>query len=251
MQITPQQIAIAAQALNRHTAISDTARRVAQELLSATNRETGTAWPSEEGMAKALGLSDRSIRRAKAELRAHGLLTWFRRGTNRRGRTNVYQLSWDVLVSLGTRIKATLKAARAAATRRLRRPVTFFSKPRETAPRPAVDRTSSVLQSSPDDYSNHKRGKGLLNIASHAGFWKAPGTPQGQVFTDQQLDNGAYARISEALRHLGQSVLAQFYAHPNAEQLQAEAIRAERYSKAKNGSAGLAVIAARLREVTA
>lgn len=239
MHITPQQIAIAAQALNRHTAISDTARRVAQELLSATNRETGTAWPSEEGMAKALGISDRSIRRAKAELRAHGLLTWFRRGTNKRGRTNVYMLAWDVLLSIGARIKATLKAARAAATRRLRRPVTPFLKPRENAPRPAVDRTSGVLQSSPDVFSKHKMGER-----------KVATKPQGQVLTDQQLDNRAYSRISEALRHLGQSVLAQFYAHPQAEQLQADAIKAERY-KPNQGLTGLAVIAACLREVSA
>lgn len=239
MQITPQQIAIAAQALNRHSAISDTARRVAQELLSATNRETGTAWPSEEGMAKALGISDRSIRRAKAELRAHGLLTWFRRGTNRRGRTNVYMLAWDVLLSIGARIKATLKAARAAATRRLRRPVMSFSKPRENPPRPAVDRTSGVLQSSPDVFSKHKMGER-----------KAATKPQGQILTDQQLDNGAYSRISKALQHLGQSVLAQFYAHPDAEQLQAEAIKAERY-KPNQGLTGLALIASRLQGATA
>ena len=234
MHITPRQIAIAAQALNRHTTISDTARRVAQELLSATNRDTGTAWPSEEGMAKALGISDRSIRRAKAELRAHGLLTWQRRGTNRRGRTNVYMLAWDFLLNLGARIKATLEAARAAATRRMRRPVMSFSKPRENAPRPAVDRTSGVLQSSPDDYSNHRMGER-----------KVATKPQGQVLTDQQLDNRAYTRISEALRHLGQSVIAQFYAHPDAEQLQADAIKAERY-KPNKGYTGLAVIAARL-----
>lgn len=239
MQITPQQIAIAAQALNRHTGISDTARRVAQELLSATNRETGTAWPSEVGMAKALGISDRSIRRAKAELRAHGLLTWFRRGTNKRGRTNVYMLVWEKLLSLGARIKATLKAARAAATRRLRHPVMLVSKPREKAPRPAVDRTSGVLQSSPDDFSNHKMGER-----------KVATKPQGQVLTDQQLDNRAYTRISEALRHLGQAALAQFYAHPDAEQLQAKAIKAERYSPAQ-GRTGLAVIAAHLSGATA
>lgn len=240
MPITPQQIAIAAQALNRHTAISDTARRVAQELLSATNRETGTAWPSEEGMAKALGLSDRSIRRAKAELRAHGLLTWFRRGTNKRGRTNVYMLAWEKLLSIGNTIKAKLRAARAAATRRLRRPVMSFLKPRENGPRPAVDRTSGVLQSSPDDFSNHKMGER-----------KAATKPQGQVLTDQQLDTRAQGRVYEALKALGYAALAQFQSHPDAAQLEAEAIKAERYSRTQDGRTGLAVIARYLTGATA
>ncbi len=234
MQITPKQIAIAAQALNRHNAISDTARRVAQELLSATNKETGTAWPSEEGMAKALGLSDRSIRRAKAELRAHGLLTWFRRGTNKRGRTNVYMLAWDVLLSIGARIKATLKTARAVAMRRVRRSVFSVSQTRKTAPCPAVDRTHGVLQSSPDVFSKHKMGER-----------KVATKPQGQVLTDQQLNTKAQARIYDALKALGHAAMTQFFNHPNAAQLEAEAVKAERYSPAQ-GRTGLAIIAGAL-----
>jgi DNA-binding transcriptional MocR family regulator len=239
VQITPKQIAIAAQALNRHTAISDTARRVAQELLSATNKETGTAWPSEEGMAKALGLSDRTIRRAKAELRAHGLLTWFRRGTNKRGRTNVYMLAWDVLLSIGARIKATLKAARNAAMRRVCRPVTNDSKSRENAGRSTVDRTPGVLQYSPKFSFRNGLGEG-----------KTRSKPQGQVLTDQQLDGRAQARIYDALKALGHAALSQFLSHPDAEKIEAEAIKAERYSPAQ-GRTGVATIAVRLHRACA
>ena len=102
-------------ALNRHPDLSATARRVALELLNHINRATGTAWPSEARMAEALSITTRSIRRAKAELAALGLLTWQRRGTSKAGRTNVYRLALAALLSLATRIKAKVKAAATAA----------------------------------------------------------------------------------------------------------------------------------------
>jgi hypothetical protein len=118
-------------------------------------------------------------------------------------------------------------------------------KPSENGPRPIPDRTFCPRIPSMD-VTIHKRG--LLNIASKAGFWKAPGTPQGQALTDQQLDAKAQARVYEALRQLGQAALAQFLDRPDAAQLEAAAIKAERYNK---GSA-LAFLAAQLRhEVTA
>jgi hypothetical protein len=113
-----------------------------------------------------------------------------------------------------------------------------------TGPRPIPDRTFCPRIPS---YVNIPIG-GMLNLASKAGFWRAPGTPQGQALTDRQLDTKAQARVYDALRHLGQTALAQFLARPDAAQLEADAIKAERY----NQGTALAFLAARLRhEVTA
>ena len=241
MAVSPQQIAIAAEALNRHPDLSATARRVALELLNHINRATGTAWPSEARMAEALSITTRSIRRAKAELAALGLLTWQRRGTSKAGRTNVYRLALAALLSLATRIKAKVKAAATAARNRLGTPSAAppppVSKTSNNGPRPFVDRTKLSAYLSQG-----------FKVSSGKGFWKAQGTPQGQHLTDQQLDGRAQARVYDALRQLGQAALAQFIARPDASQLEAAAIKAERYNQ---GSA-LAYLAAQLRhEVTA
>ena len=242
MAITPSQLAIAAEALNRHPGLSATARRVGLELLNHVNRATGTAWPSEARMATALGISERSIRRAKAELAALGLLTWQRRGTSKAGRTNLYRLAWEALLSLAARIKTKVKDAATAARNRLRKPPATsspppISKPSNGGPRTFVERTKLSAYLSQG-----------FKFSSGKGFWKAPGTHQGQALTDQQLDGRAQARVYEALRQLGQAALAQFLARPDAAQLEAAAIKAERYSQ---GTA-LAYLAAQLRhEVTA
>ncbi len=240
MAISPTQIAIAAEAINRHPELSGTARRVALELINHADRQTGTAWPSEARMAEALGLTDRSIRRAKVELAAHGLLTWQRRGTNKAGRTNLYQLAWDVLLSLAASIKAKVKAAAIAARKRLRvpsgAPQAPVHKPSNDASRPFVDRT--------------KRSGYLTQLRFMVGgktVGTAPTKHHSQVLSDQQLDGRAQARVYDALRQLGQAALAQFLARPDAADLEAAAIKAERYNK---GSA-LAFLADRLRHEAA
>ena len=241
LAITPSQLAVAAEALNRHPGLSATARRVGLELLNHVNRTTGTAWPSEARMAEALSLSARSIRRAKAELAALGLITWQRRGTSKAGRTNLYSLAWDALLSLAARIKAKVKDAATAARNRLR-----------TIPAAAPPPTSNHSNGGPRTFVDRTKVAAYLSqgfkFSSGKGFWKAPDTPQGQHLTDQQLDGKAQARVYEALRQLGQAALAQFLARPDAAQLEAAAIKAERYSQ---GTA-LAFLAAQLRhEVTA
>ena len=241
LAITPKHIAVAAEALNRHPDLSATARRVALELLNHINRATGTAWPSEARMAEALSLNARSIRRAKAELAALGLLTWQRRGTSKAGRTNVYRLAWEALLNLATRIKAKVKAAASAARNRLRTPPAPPRPPNPKSsnggPRTFVDRTKLSAYLSQG-----------FKISSGKGFWPAPGTPQGQQLTNQQLDGRAQGRVYAALQQLGHAALAQFLARPDAAQLEAAAIKAERY----NEGTALAYLAAQLRhEVTA
>lgn len=236
MPITPQQIAIAREAITRLPDLSASARRVAHELLNHVNRETGFAWPSEARLATALGLSVRSIERAKAQLRDLGLLTWQRRGTNKRGRTNLYSLSWETLLNIAARITAKVKAAAIAARNKLSATV---SKARETAHRPFVDATKVAHYL--HQCFNFKGGKvsGLT-----------PAKPQRQVLTDQQIIAKAHASVSNALRQLGHAAYAQFLALPDAEQLEAAAINAERW-KPNKGYTGLAVIAARLNGATA
>lgn len=236
MGITSADKSKATEALNRHPNLSPAARRVGLELLNRIDRKTGLAWPSEARMAETLGVNVRTIRRGKAELHALGLVTWVRRGTSRKGRTPLYTITWAVLLTIADTIKAKVKAACDAARVRTsgaskpssvekqsteiitplpdRLPV---QSPQITPPRPAVGRTFS-----PSYLSQY------LNKASGSGFWKAPGTPQGQVMTDQQLNAKAHSRLWEGLRGLSQH----HYAHlmdlltPEHE---AEAIKAERF----------------------
>lgn len=236
MPITPQQIAIAREAINRLPNLSASARRVAHELLNHVNRETGFAWPSEARLATALCLSVRSIERAKAQLRDLGLLTWQRRGTNKRGRTNLYSLSWEKLLSHAAHITAKVRAAAIAARNKLNATV---SKARETAHRPFVDATKVA-------HYLHQ----CFNFKGEKVSGLTPAKPQRQVLTDQQIIAKAHASVSNALRQLGHAAYAQFLALPDADQLETAAINAERW-KPNKGYTGLAVIAARLNGATA
>jgi len=111
MAITSKDIAVAAEAINRHPNLSPVARRVGLELLNRLNRDTkrpgyGCAWPSKDRLAAALGVSVRSIWRGVNELFRAGLVERARR----RGRkTNVYTFVWRNLKATATRIKTHLK----------------------------------------------------------------------------------------------------------------------------------------------
>jgi hypothetical protein len=231
MGITAADIAKAAEAINRHPNLSPAARRVGLELLNHIDRKTGLAWPSEARMAEALGYDERTIRRGKAELAAAGMLSWIRRGTSKRGRTPLYTLAWDSLLSIATSIKTKLKAARDAARNRARASSSSTSKSPTTSQNnrypPPVGRTI------PPAYLSQ-----CFKISSGKGFWKAPGTPQNQILTDQQLDRKASARIWEVLGRLAPAQLAQFIDRPDAEAVQDAAIKAERYQP----GTGLAVL---------
>ena len=221
MAVSPTDIAKAAEAINRHPDLTATARRVGLELLNSVKRDTGLAWPSEARMAEALGVNVRTIRRGKAELRKLGLVTWIRRGTSRKGRTPLYALAWDKLLNISAIIKAKVKTAREAARNRFRTAPSsaapFVSKPQNNGPRPTVDRTSFAAYLSQN-----------LKLSSRGGFWKAPGTPQGQVLTDPQLNAKAHSRLWEALRRIAPDQLAQLIDCITPER-EAEAVKAERY----------------------
>lgn len=220
MAITAADIAQAAEAINRHPDLSSAARRVGLELLNRVDKRTGLAWPSEARIAESLGVDERTIRRGKAELHALGLLTWVRRGTSWKGRTPIYALAWDRLLNLAATIKAKVKAACDAVRTQVgatSKPAPVLKSP-DNRPRPPVGRTFLPA------YLTQ-----CLNQSSRKGFWKAPGAPQGQYLTDQQLDARASARFYTALQQLGIDIMAQFMSHPDATALEAAAIRAERF----------------------
>jgi len=270
----------AAAGLRTSRSLSATARLVGLELFARADKRTGMcAAVSIGSLAEAVGSCDRHVRRCIAQLVQHGFLLVIKRGGHL---PDDYHLLVGKLAALGEAIgnqvqavcTAAARAARAArahvkaraggileAAREARRAAYEAAreardrlgagspppvlKPQENGPRPIPDRTFC-----PRIPSRNIIPKMVGNFASKAGFWKAPGTPQGQALTDQQLDAKAHARISEALRQLGQAALAQFYAHPDAAQLEADAIKAERYQP-NNGLTGLAIIAQRLHGATA
>jgi Helix-turn-helix domain len=222
----------AAAALNRLKGLPIAARRLGHELLNRSNKE-GFCWPSMKRLAESLGYDERTIRRAKAALVAAGLLIVQERGGHQ---TDVYMLMVNKLVTLGDtisgKITATCDAAKVSITKVLK-PVKQWGRGLLQGP---AGRTFSP--SYPTRYVNIPiKAKG--NFASPAGFFKAPGTPQNQQLTDQQLDGRASARFWTALQQFGAHLMAQFISHPNAEALQDEAVKAERF-KAKDVPDGLA-----------
>lgn len=224
MPLTARQKAIAAEALIRVPGLSPAARRVGLELLNAANRATGISWPSEARMAEALGVDPRTIRRGKADLRAAGLLTWEQRGHHR---TPVYKLAWDRLVQLAASIKARVTAACQAA-----RNATARAKPSTPPPSPppvSETRNNGPLRPSGRTFSPaYPTHQGLRK-----GAWEvkgsAPAAPLRTTITDAELDARASARFWTALKGLGPQIMAQFIGHPRADELQAAAIRAERF----------------------
>lgn len=219
MPLTARQKAQAAEALIRHPDLTPAARRVGLELLNHADRRTGVSWPSEARMAEALGVDPRTIRRGKADLRAAGLLTWEQRGYHR---TPIYRLLWDRLVQLAASIKARVTAAcnaarRAKATTPPPSPPPINKRPENGPARPTGRTFSST-------YFTHQGFKG-----AGEGKGSAPAAQLRTAITDAELNARASARFWKALQALGPQIMAQFIAHPRADELQDQAIRAERF----------------------
>src|SRR5262249_1659109 len=71
--------------LRRNGQITKAARLVGLEILARVNRVKGCAYPAEEKIARDLGISSRTVRRAIGQLKAAGCIK-----ITRRGRNNVY-----------------------------------------------------------------------------------------------------------------------------------------------------------------
>lgn len=238
MALTARQKAQAAEALIRHPDLSPAARRVGLELLNHADRRTGVSWPSEARMAEALGVDARTIRRGKADLRAAGLLTWDQRGHHR---TPIYRLLWDKLVRLALAIKARVQAACKAARDARKAARTAKASTPPPSPPPAHER--------PENGSARSTGRTFSSsYPTHQGFKKgawegktATAAPLRTQITEQELDARASARFWRALQALGPQIMAQFIAHPRAEELQAQAIRAERF-RPNHGRTGISAL---------
>mgnify|MGYP003378805250 CR=1 FL=1 len=210
MAITAREKAQAAEALNRHPDLSPAARRLGIELLNRIDRRTGVTWPSEARLAVALGCCERTIRRAKVELRAAGLLSWTCRGQHK---TPVYSLLWEALKMIGAAIKAKVKAA-----------FSSVSIPQSTTAERGPERPSGRTFSS----SYLTQFKNLKGALEGIGRPLAAKTHQ-QVLTDQQLNAKAHSRLWAALQSLSPSYLSQLIDRIT-EEVEAEAVKAERYS---------------------
>lgn len=108
MAISPQDIALAIEGINRIPDLSPLARRLCHELIGRTDRKRGACFPSEARLAASLGCDERSIRRAKVELRARGLLSWQDRG---RHKTSLYRVAFAVIADLARAIKRRIRQA--------------------------------------------------------------------------------------------------------------------------------------------
>jgi hypothetical protein len=106
MAISAQDIAVAVEGINRIPSLSPLARRLALELISRTDRKRGVCFPSEGRLALSLGCDERSIRRAKVELRERGLLTWENRGHDQ---TQLYRVAWVAIKALAQAIKRRIR----------------------------------------------------------------------------------------------------------------------------------------------
>lgn len=155
MAITPTQIAVAAEAFNRVDGISPTARRLGIELINHCDRKTGCAWPSEARLAECLGVTDRAIRSAKAQLAAKGLISWHQRGRHHH-RTPLYEIAWSALMAIAKGIKERVKAASAP-----------FRRKSDPPPRPADNRDKSGL-------GRNMRSSYLTHNYSFKGFGGKP-----------------------------------------------------------------------------
>jgi len=79
----------AADELRRNGKLSATARLVGLEIFSCINRVNGQAYPSEQTIASRLGIADKTVKRAIAQLQTAGYIK-----VTRRGRNNVYSPSF-------------------------------------------------------------------------------------------------------------------------------------------------------------
>lgn len=235
MPITARLKAQAADALIRLPNLTPAARRVGLELLNHADRKSGVSWPSEARMAEALGVDARTIRRGKAALRAAGLLTWEQRGHHR---TPIYRLLWDRLVQLAAAIKARVQAACQAA-RKATSTAKASPPPPSPPPIPKPRENGSARPSGRTFWSAYPTHKGFKVAGEEKG--SAPAAPLRGQITDRELDTRASARFWKALQALGPQVMAQFIAHPRADELQEAAIRAERF-RPDQGRTGIATL---------
>lgn len=208
MAITSQDIAIACEALNRSPGLSPLARRVGIELVNHVDRNTGTAWPSEARLADALGVDPRSIRRAKAQLKAHGFLTWEQRGRHRQ-RTPLYQIAWNLLRDIAAGIKSRLKAAAKP-----------FQRKAQAQPQQQEISLGRTIRAAYLTQFKNISGKGV---------WKAMQERSKPSALDPALlDKRAHERLYSVLSTLSPAIYAQLLQTMTPD-MEAEAIKAERY----------------------
>ena len=208
--ITATDTARAIEAVNRHRQLSPSARRVALELISALDRKTATAWRSVGGIARRLGCCERTVSNGLRQLRELGLVNSRRNGS----KGLLFRLVW-------TRLRAIHAA--------LRRVIGKFSKGKVTP-------QSFVLAA-------RKQGdrQAVADVFTPNKIIRILGRKTHQVLPDHVLDQRASSRLWSAIRSMPGNFVGTVVANLTPD-LEAEAIRAERYKPA-DGRTGLSVLA--------
>ena len=216
--VTSKDIAIAAEAINRHRGLTPSARQVAIEILQGMNKAIATTWRSVNGLAVRLALSPRTIGNALRLLRDLGLIQTRPRG----GKGLLFRITWSALRRIGAAIKR--EVGKRLGTR---------AKAQAIDLPPERQRDRQPASPVPTQVKIYRGGVG-------AG---APRQPSQSIVPDEILNRKAHQRLWQAIRGFGVELVTAVMVHDNAAELEAEAVRAERY---RPGS-GLAVLVERLR----
>jgi DNA-binding transcriptional ArsR family regulator len=216
--VTSKDIAIAAEAINRHRGLTPSARRVGLEILQGMDKRTATTWRSVRGIATRLDLAQSTIGYALRLLRDLGLIDTRAKGS----KGLLFRISWSSLKRTAAMIKRSVAQKMG---RHLKKQA--LVEPQERQP------------------SRQSRGEALppVKIYRGVGGGGAHRPPSQSRVPDQVLDQKAHGRLWQAIRGFGVELVTAVMMRDDAAELEAQAVRAERY---RPGS-GLGVVVERLR----
>lgn len=216
--VTSRDIAIAAEAINRHRGLTPSARQVALEILQGMDKRTATTWRSVGGIAARLGLAARTIGYALQLLRELGLIDTRARG----GKGLLFRLSWSSLKRIGAAIK------------------------REVGKRLGTRTRVQGLDLPPERPRDRQPAAPVLPLVrfNRGAEGKRASTPAAKsTVPDEILNRKAHGRLWECIRGAGAELVAALMGHPMAGEIEEEAVRAERYQP----GSGVIVLLNRLR----
>lgn len=222
MAIHRQDFPLAIEGINRIPDLSPLARRLCHELIGRTDRKRGTCFPSEARLALSLGCDERSIRRAKVELRERGLLTWQNRG---RHQTPLYRVMFAAIVELAKAIKRRIRqacepyAAKASANKQTAKKL--LQRPHRPSPSPAANPGRTFSSAYPSQFKNINRAWEKRRSVT---FGASPGR-----ITVEQAHKNAEKRFWKDMAKLPQETFIALTAAMTPEQQQS-AVEAEQRS---------------------
>ena len=219
--VTSKDIAVAAEAINRHRGLTPSARQVAIEILQGMNKASATTWRSVNGLAVRLALSPRTIGNALRLLRDLGLIQTRPRG----GKGLLFRLTWSALRRIGAAIK------------------------REVGKRLGTRAKAQAIDLPPERQRDRQPASPVptqVKIYRGSGWAGTPHPPSKSVVPDEVLNRKAHTRLWASIRGFGVELVGAVLSHEHADTIEAEAVKAERYCP----GSGLGVLVERLRSNT-